>query len=158
MIKNSEEDIKVSLSDEELKKVIAKMQKIIKEGEYTEDWTYSSGNRKNKLFRETYICGEDEYRDVMLRLKPDCFYEAEKNNSPRAQRDPEAAKEIMYKFIIKETFHLRDDEVTKELDLYIKFDFPAPEFGDVVIVSFHESERSLEEQREYDKNKGKDQK
>ena len=83
-------------------------------GVYTEDWTYAPGNEKNEIFRQIYICGEDEYKIVINKLSKENFYEAERNNSPRAKNDVRVAKEIMYKFILEETFAFRYPEEDDE--------------------------------------------
>lgn len=146
----------IRLSSEELQNVLEQMKNIIENGTFGQDWTYSRNNYKNRIFRNTYLCSEEDYKNVMLRLNESSFYEAERNNSPKARRDEQAAQEIMYKFIPKETFVLinpADEEDTKTINLYIKFTFPVPNDGNVIIISFHEAERSLEEQRHYDNNR-----
>ena len=146
----------IRLSSEELQNVLEQMKNIIKNGTFGQDWTYARNYYKNQIFRDTYLCSEDDYKNIMLRLNESSFYEAERNNSPRARRDEQAAQEIMYKFIPKETFGLvvpEDEEDTKTINLYIKFTFPVPNDENVIIISFHEAERSLEEQRNYDNSK-----
>lgn len=150
---NNNNPLIVSLSSEELQHVLEQMKNIIKNGTFGQDWTYARNNSKNKIFRETYLCDENDYKNIMLRLDESSFYEAERNNSPKARRNAQAAQEIMYKFIPKEDFVLRDEEDTKTIHLYIKFTFPVPNNGNVIIVSFHESERSLQEQRNFDNNR-----
>lgn len=144
------QSLEVILSEEELDRVITGIKDIVNNGLYTRDWTYASNNPKNRSFIEKYICGEDEYRSVINKLSPAVFYEAEKNNSPRARRDANAAKEIMYKFITEEVFALRyPDEVEEEkINIYIKITFPGGSDDNIIIVSFHESLRDLEEELE----------
>lgn len=147
-------DIQYNITEDEVSRVIERAKEIVRTGTFTEDWTYSIKNQKNVNFRDTYLCGEDEYRKVMLDLDKSSFYEAERNNSPKARRDDDAAKEIVYKFIPEETFYLREiDAQAKKIHLYVKFTFPGGIEDSVIIISFHESERSLEEQRRYDENK-----
>lgn len=153
---NNNNPLFISLSSQELKNVLEQMKDIIKNGTFGQDWTYARNNYKNIDFRNTYMCDVDDYKNVMLRLNESSFYEAERNNSPKARRDERVAQEIMYKFIPKETFVLRepeDEEDTKTINLYIKFTFPVTNDGNVIIVSFHEAECSLEEQKEYDNNR-----
>jgi len=140
--------LEVALSKEQQSEVIEKIKKVVNNGRYNIDWTYAPSNKKNRSFMEKYICGEDEYRNVINKLSTECFYEAERNNSPKARADAEAAKEIMYKFIIKDNFALRypDDVEEEDIDVYIKITFPYGSDDSVIIVSFHESLRSLEEE------------
>lgn len=147
-------DLTLSISENEISRVIKKAKEIVRTGTFTEDWTYSITNQKNVDFCEKYLCGEDEFRKVVLGLDKSSFYEAERNNSPKARRDDDAAKEIVYKFIPEETFYLREiDTEAKKINLYVKFTFPGGIEDSVIIISFHESERSLEEQKKYDTNK-----
>ena len=56
----------------------------------------------------------------------------------------------MYKFIVKEIFVLRcpEDEDEKKISVYVKITFAYDCDESVIIVSFHESLRSLEEELE----------
>jgi hypothetical protein len=145
--------LSIDLSLEGLQNALDRMKNIIKNGRFGQDWTYARNNFKNRVFRSTYLCDENNYKNIMLKLDESNFYEAEKNNSPKARRDPQAAQEIMYKFILKEEFELivpENEECMKTINLYIKFTFPMPDDNNVIIISFHEAERSLEEQKNYD--------
>lgn len=147
---DSNESLEIELSDSEKDRVIDKIKKIVNCGNYTEDWTYSVNNIKNQKFRETYICGEEEYKKVINKLSKENFYEAERNNSTKAKYDARLAKQIMYKFIVKEIFVLRcpEDEDEKKISVYVKITFAYDCDESVIIVSFHESLRSLEEELE----------
>lgn len=142
--------LEIQLSDSEKDSVISRFKEIVNNGAYTEDWTYAPGNEKNERFRQIYICGEEEYKTVINKLSKENFYEAERNNSPRAKSDLRVAKEIMYKFILEETFAFRypEEEEEKKIFVYVKITFPYNCEDSLIIVSFHESLRSLEDELE----------
>ena len=147
---DSNESLEIELSDSEKDRIISKIKGIVNCGNYTEDWTYSVNNIKNQRFREIYICGEEEYKKVINKLSKENFYEAERNNSVKARHDSRLAKQVMYKFILEETFLFRcpEDEDEKKISVYVKITFAFDCDDSVIIVSFHESLRSLEEELE----------
>ena len=144
------DSLKIIVSPEEQQRICGLIKKIVTERKYTVDWTYAAGNIKNQRFIEKYICREEEYRSVLSKLNPAVFLEAEKNNSKKARRNANAAKEIMYKFIVRESFILRDPINIEEeiIDVYVKITFPNGIEDSMIIVSFHESLRNLEDELE----------
>lgn len=149
-MERNNDSLKIIVSPEEQQRVCDVIKTIVTDKEYTVDWTYAAGNIKNELFREKYLCGENEYRSVLSKLNPAVFLEAERNNSKKARRNADAAKEIMYKFIVHETFALVDpiNVEDEDIDIYVKITFLNGVEDGLIIVSFHESLRSLEDELE----------
>jgi len=144
------DSLEIELDEGEIKRVIEVIKDIVNNGVFSNDWTYSVNNQKNIDFLKTYICGEEKYREVLNKLDLNNFYEAEKNNSPRAKVDSKVAKEIMYKFILEESFVLRiqDERDDERINIYVKITFPYGLEDSLIIVSFHQSLRSLKEELE----------
>ena len=146
----SNESLKIIVTLQEQQRICDLIKSIVTELKYTQDWTYAANNIKNESFREKYICGEDEYKSVLSKLNPAVFLEAEKNNSKKVKINADAAKEVMYKFIVREMFVLKyPEDIEEELvNIYVKVTFPGGIEESMIIVSFHESLRSLEDELE----------
>lgn len=144
-------DSDTEAESESITEKLREMAEILTMKNVNQRWTVDVSREKNARFRKKYVCDDEIVLETLRELKAKDFVCFDKNRSKKAKVNPDYQKQIIMIFVLSKVFMLKDDDddKAKEINLYIKLTYLVN--GMLIAISFHESERSHDEEMEYRK-------